>query len=65
LLILILANILFYTKDGEFVNLISPINTTDMINDITNFEIINERDGTIVDNSLVLSSDDVLIQVNY
>lgn len=36
-----------------------------MINDITNFEIINERDGTIVDNSLVLSSDDVLIQVNY
>lgn len=38
-----------------------------MIHDITNFEIINERemDGTVIDNSLVLSSDDVVIQVNY
>jgi len=39
-----------------------------MLHDITNFEIINERemDGTIVvDNSSVLSSDDILIQVSY
>lgn len=38
-----------------------------MIHDITNFEIINEikMDGAIIDNGLVLSSDDVLTQVNY
>lgn len=38
-----------------------------MIHDITNFEIMNERetDGTVIDNILVLSSDEFLIQVNY
>jgi len=39
-----------------------------MLHDITNFEIINEQeiDGTlVVDNSSVLSSDDILIQVSY
>jgi len=54
LLIVVLANILlFYIKDEELVDLIIPINTIDMLkllHDITNFEIINERemDGTIV-----------------
>lgn len=38
-----------------------------MMHDITNFEIMNEKemDGTVIDNSLVLSSDEFLIQVNY
>eukprot|EP00102_Acyrthosiphon_pisum_P018840 XP_016656050.1 PREDICTED: uncharacterized protein LOC100574931 isoform X2 [Acyrthosiphon pisum] len=51
-------------KDEEFINLINPINTIDMIHDITNFEIMNEKemDGTVIDNSLVLSSDEFLIQ---
>lgn len=37
------------------------------MHDITNFEIMNEKemDGTVIDNSLVLSSDEFLIQVNY
>lgn len=68
MLTLVLGNILFYTiKDEELVNLTNSINTIDMIHDITNFEIVNEieMDRTIIDSSLVLSSDDVLTQVNY